>query len=240
MSIKIDKTFHAIREQLLNGELKVGDRVSEQGLAEQIGVSRSPVREAIKRLQHEGYFEQVHRYGTIVREPSLDEVSHAYELRAAIEPYAILNAQSSAYDECLPELRKLAGALQEVAEASVQHASDRQQSDGLVEEFFRLDERFHERLLECSGNDRFCSLVSKARLFTQIHTVERHSTITFETVMGVYRFHSRILDGIEAGDREAAAAVMLDHIHLSRDGAMDWLRFKASQQNKSKADRSAD
>ncbi len=96
----------------------------------------------------------------------------------------------------------------------------------MINEFFRLDERFHGLLLECSGNQRFLALVGDARLFAQIHSVRRHSTITFETVMGVYRFHSRVLAAVEAGDPHAAARAMADHIELSRDGALDWLRLR--------------
>ena len=225
MSIKHESTFQAIKEQLVSGELRVGDRVSEQGLAEKIGVSRSPVREAIKRLQREGYFEQVHRFGTIVRQPSVDEVAEAYELRAALEPHALRTTPPDRYREHLAELRRLCGALREVAEALVGDGAEARRED-LLTEFFRLDERFHGLLLECSGNQRFLGLVGDARLFAQIHGVRRHSTITFETVMGVYRFHSRVLAGIESNDATAAADTMAEHIHLSRDGALDWLRLQ--------------
>ena len=225
MPAKTNEIYAQIRSRLADGVLRGGDRVSEQSLAEELGVSRTPVREAIKRLQVDGYFEQVHRYGTVVRQPSADEVAEAYELRAALEPHALRTTPPDRYRDHHAELRRLCGALREVAEALVgcEDEADRQ---GMLDEFFRLDERFHGLLLECSGNRRFIALVGDARLFAQIHSVRRHSTITFETVMGVHRFHSRVLAGLEAADAPAAAQAMADHIELSRDGALDWLRLQ--------------
>ena len=225
MTCKHDTTYEAIRSQLVTGELKAGERVSEQGLAEQLGVSRSPVREAIKRLQRAGYFEQVHRYGTIVRNPGIEEVSEAYDLRGALEPYALRHSRPEQYLSHLAELRQMCTRIREIAELTGQ-SPDVEDRDDLVQEFFGIDERFHERLMRCSGNDRFRDLVGEARLFAQIHGVRRHSVITFETIMGVYRYHHRIVEAIAVGDMKAAADHLSDHIHMSRDGALDWLRFQ--------------
>jgi DNA-binding GntR family transcriptional regulator len=223
MPPKLDHTYQAIRQQLLDGELKAGERVSEQGLAERLGVSRSPVREAIKRLQRDGYFEQVHRYGTIVREPSLEEVAEAYDLRCALEPYAIGHARAEDFSPCLDELRETCQRMKDVAEGSLADLPEAER-DQLLAGFFASDEQFHALLLECSGNDRFRSLVGDARLFAQIHGVRRHSVITFDTIMGVYRDHRRILDQVEAGDLHAAGDEMARHIRESKEGAIDWLR----------------
>ena len=228
MTAKKDQTLEAIRSRLVSGQLKAGERVSEQGLAEQLGVSRSPVREAIKRLQRDGYFEQVHRYGTIVRQPGPDEVAEAYDLRAALEPYALLHSRPQQYADCLPELRSSCEDTRDLARQCVGDTR-LQQRDTPVVRFFRLDERFHETLLRCSGNTRFRSLVGEARLFAQIHGVRRHSVITFETIMGVYRYHHRIVEAVAEGDLKEASRQMYEHIRLSQEGAMDWLRFQ--QQN---------
>ncbi len=220
MAAKIDQTYRAIRTQLVNGELKAGERVSEQGLAEQLGVSRSPVREAIKRLQRDGYFEQVHRIGTIVRQPGMEEVAEAYHLRAALEPYAVRNARPGAFDDCLEDLQANCDEFESIAHASVSTSDDRSR-DVLVKRFFQLDEKFHEMLMRFSGNDRFRLLVGDARLFAQIHGVRRHSVITFETIMGAHRFHQRIVSSIAVGDLAEAAEHMSEHIATSRDGAME-------------------
>ncbi|MEM8738813.1 MAG: GntR family transcriptional regulator [Planctomycetota bacterium] len=225
MPVKLDQTYEAIRLQLVNGELKIGERVSEQGLAEKLGVSRSPVREAIKRLQRDGYFEQVHRYGTIVREPTIEEVGEAYDLRAALEPYAIRNARHRDFAPHLLELRELCNRMKRVAEDSLEEMSapDREK---LLTGFFEADEEFHSLLLRCSGNNRFQNLVNDARLFAQIHGVRRHSVITFDTIMGVYRDHLRILKQFDAENLAQAAEEMARHIFESKDGAMDWLRYQ--------------
>ena len=227
MTVKKDQTYDAIRTQLVSGELKVGERVSEQTLAERLGVSRSPVREAIKRLQRDGYFEQVHRYGTIVRQPGIEEVAETYHLRAALEPYALRHATPEDFVDCLDELRENCRRMRDIAGQTVS-AEKAESRAGLVERFFKLDEHFHETLLRCSGNERFRGLVGEARLFAQIHGVRRHSVITFETIMGVHRYHHRIFTAVEAGNLEEAARQMDEHIGVSRDGAMDWLRFQTA------------
>ena len=226
MACKNDATYAAIRAQLVRGELRAGERVSEQSLAEQLGVSRSPVREAIKRLQRDGYFQQVHRYGTIVRQPDLDEVTHAYQLREALEPYALLHTPPSRYAPSLGELAELCRQLIPLAEAALEDP-DPASSVARSQAFFRNDQRFHELLLHCGGNTRFQALVADARLFAQIHGVRRHSVITFETVMGVYRFHQHIVDAIAQQDMPRASQHMAEHLRQSREGAEDWLRFQA-------------
>ena len=225
MAAKTDVTYDRILERLASGELAVGDRVSELSLASQLDVSRTPVREAIKRLQGEGYFDQVHRYGTVVRQPSAAELAEAYDLREAVETHVVENAPAERLAAAFDEMQATCDDLEELACRFGEPVSTRQRPE-LLRAFFGLDARFHETLIRASGNGRFESILGHARLFARISAARRHSFITFEVVMGVQRDHTDILRLLRAGETAAASESLRRHIRGSKAGVLDWLRLQ--------------
>ncbi|MEL7087367.1 MAG: GntR family transcriptional regulator [Planctomycetota bacterium] len=228
MTAATSQIYGQIRDRLVQGKLRVGEKVSEQSLAGELGVSRTPVREAIKRLQTEGYLEQVHRSGTIVREPSIDEVAEAYDLRIALEPYALKTAPAEKISDALPGLTRLCEQLKALAPKVVDPINEKARNE-IAQMFFDCDRSFHKLLLVCSGNRRFASLVESARLFAQIHGVSRHSIITFEIIMGVYHHHAEIVDHLRDRRFDLAGEALARHIRMSKLGAIDWMTFHREQ-----------
>ena len=225
MAAKTDEIYRRILDRLAGGAMVAGDRVSEQSLAQELAVSRTPVREAVKRLQADGYLDQVHRYGTVVREPDLQEVAEAYDLREAIETHVAAHTPPERFAAVDGELAGAVEALEEVAVelASLPIGADRSR---LVARQYEVDSRFHALLVGCGGNRRFASLVDHARLFARINGVRRHAQVTFDVVMGIQREHADVLSHLRAGNGAAAADALRRHIRHSKAGALDWLRLQ--------------
>ncbi len=225
MTPKTRQIYADIRGRLANGNLKVGERVSEQSLAAELNVSRTPVREAIKRLQADGYFDQVHRYGTVVRAPTMQEIVEVYDLREAIETHVIAHATTEQLAAIDDELAASCEGLEDIAVEFGGRPASADQPD-LVQRLFDLDGRFHDAIVGTSDNGRFEQILGHTRLFQQIHSVRRHSIITFEIVMGIHRDHSDVLTQLRGGDMSAAADAMRRHIRSGKNGAVDWLRLQ--------------
>src|ERR1700761_6601158 len=83
-----DRPSHLIQRKILSGEIPSGGKVSEQAIAEELGISRTPVRSAIHELESEGLLEQVPRYGTIVRQANRRDLLELFDLRLALESFA--------------------------------------------------------------------------------------------------------------------------------------------------------
>lgn len=108
--------YRHLQDQLISGNLLTGSLVSEKKLAAELGVSRTPVGNAIKRLVAEGLMEQVPRYGTIVKAATRRDIEENYELREAIEPYAVRKAAGRITKPQLEQLSVLCRAIQELVE----------------------------------------------------------------------------------------------------------------------------
>jgi DNA-binding GntR family transcriptional regulator len=219
-----DRVYAQIEQRLLAGDLAVNSVVSEQSLAAELGVSRTPVREAIKRFKSAGVVDQLHRYGTIIREPSLRDVIEAYDLREALETFAARRVAERAMIEDPTELNAYCDVLGELAE-QIDDANEGERAES-TRRFFESDARFHQALIDAARNQRISEMVSQARLFARVFGRRRHSEteIDREMILEVHVAHRRILDAVLAGKPDLAAEEMRSHIVASRDGAVAWMK----------------
>ena len=221
------RAYRQIRGMLLDGTLAEGMLVSEQSLATQLGISRTPVREAIRRLRAERIVEQVHRVGTTVRRPDPGELSDLYDLREALEVFAAGRAAGgAATPEQLGRLAELCDAMMILARRlrAADRAGDAKKSAKVRGQFFAADMAFHAELMGVTGNAAMLELIRETRVFTQIFTRRRHPFVDDVTIAHVYRHHRRILNAIRHGDPEAAGRRMADHVRASKEGMLPFLR----------------
>ncbi|BAM03309.1 GntR family transcriptional regulator [Phycisphaera mikurensis] len=221
------RAYRQIRQMLLDGTLAEGMLVSEQSLAAKLGISRTPVREAIRRLRAERIVEQVHRVGTTVRKPSPEELVELYDLREALEVFAAGRAASGAASEKqLDRLGRYCDAMMILARRL--RAADRGRKDAEAAtvrgQFFAADMAFHTELMGVTGNAAMLNLIRETRVFTQIFTHRRHPFIDDLTIAHVYRHHRRILNAIRHGNAAEAGRRMADHIRASKEGMLPFLR----------------
>jgi len=217
-----DRAYRHIHHKVQAGELAPGTAVSDRSLAREIGISRTPVREAIRRLEHEGLVETLPRFGTVVRSPGREEIAELYELREALESYAVGRAAERRTPEDLEALQKLLDEMGTLAGERL--ASGKRTLEGpLLRRFLAADMGFHLRLIEAAGNRKIRKVLAESRVLTGIFGTRRQEH-TAEVVRETYRFHARILQAVRRGAADEARALVAEHIRSSRNEALEYLR----------------
>ncbi|MEY5009042.1 MAG: hypothetical protein RLZZ253_181 [Verrucomicrobiota bacterium] len=213
------QAYAHIQRKILCGDLTSGTVLSENALAREIGISRTPVREAIRHLELEGVLKQVPRYGTVVQTLSRRDLVELYELREALEPFAVARAAGNVTSEDLALLEKLCAEIQ--AGADEVRSSTRQTPSGdLMQRLLSADLSFHMVLLRNSGNRRLMKIVGDSRLLAGIFGTQRqeHDLAVLEET---HHFHRSILEAVRVGDSVRARDTMAAHIRASRQQALD-------------------
>jgi DNA-binding GntR family transcriptional regulator len=137
-----EEAYDVLREAILGGRLQPGARIVEADIARQMATSRSPVREAVRKLEHEGLVEYVPRRGTIVVGLSRDDVADAYQLRAHLEAYGARLAATRASEEQLARMLEMIERMRASAVA------------GDLEGLVAADVEFHRLVCEASSSRR--------------------------------------------------------------------------------------
>lgn len=132
--------YEALKDAIVNGNLKPGQRLVEQRISDRMHVSRVPVREAIKRLEHRGFVQRLPVRGVIVRKISDEEIREVFGIRAALESYAASLACEHATKEFLAALQKNI------------EASSRALEDGYLKKAMDLDSEFDEMIYRAAGS----------------------------------------------------------------------------------------
>jgi DNA-binding GntR family transcriptional regulator len=192
--------YQALRDAIISKRLPPGERVSEAGLAQQLQVSKTPVREALLRLQAIGLIEaEGGRGGRIVR-PSADSIRNTYEVRGALETLAASLAAARATQSQRSQLIEL-------ATASLAAAQD-EDLDG----FRRHDEAFHDLLAAASSNPYLVTLIGNA--YTLTGTARQRDVPSAGDSVDCAMGHVRIAEAVVRGDPTAAAAAAAAHVEM--------------------------
>ncbi len=186
-----------IREQIVLGGFRQGEHLKETRIAEQLNVSRGPVREAFKILRAEGLLAEEPHRGTFVVSLTATDVREIYELRAAIEELAVRAVCRQQDPAALARLRSLMGDLSKAA-GSADHAA-----------VTRADLAFHDGLCALSGNGRVHDVF--LRYVPTLRGLVRLDEQIMPSMDEVVRQHQPIVDAVEAGDEELAARLAREH-----------------------------
>lgn len=199
--------FEALREAIIQGRLHPGERLMEIQLAEELGVSRTPVREAIRKLELEGLVLMIPRKGAYVSQISMKDIADVFEIRRALEGLAARLAAERATDEEIERLERALVKISEVAEA--------EDLDGAV----ALDTDFHEELMAASHNPRLSQMVSNLR--EQIQRFRLTSLSHPGRVKLAVEEHAKIVDAIAGRDAELAQNLAHEHIENAENSLME-------------------
>jgi GntR family transcriptional regulator, rspAB operon transcriptional repressor len=194
------QAYTALREAIVSAELAPGTRLSENGLAERLGVSRTPVREALARLREERLVAVVPQLGTFVTRIDPDAVADAHFVRESLECNAIRLTTERITAGDLAELEDII-ALQERAEGS-----------GDAARFDRLDDALHRRLCDLSGRDVAWQLSQRAR--GQLDRVRRLSMPASGYRSEMISQHRMVLAGVADRDPDAAEQALRHHLRM--------------------------
>lgn len=141
-----ERIVEFVKDSVIKGRLKPGERVPEHEIAESLGISRTPIREAFRQLESERFITVIPRKGAIVSPITPKDVEDFYSIKSLLEGYAAREACAKFTEKEIKRLKSLNQQMTRCAE------------DNDVKGFFRLDNLFHETFLKSCGNDRLCTL----------------------------------------------------------------------------------
>jgi len=202
--------FETLREAIINGVLKPGERLMEVQLAEELGVSRTPVREAIRKLELEGFVVMIPRKGAYVAGISLKDVADVFEVRAALESLAAGLAAERITDEEIEELERVLVQQQNLAD------SDR------LEDIIKVDTDFHDVLYRASRNERLIQIVSHLR--EQIQRFRTASLSQPGRMRIALEEHKELVEAIAERNVEKAQALAREHIENAEQSMINGLK----------------
>ena len=203
------RVFERLRRSILDGEYAPNERLIEEQLAERLGVSRTPVRQALTMLQSEGLVEIAANRGAVVCSFGVDEVWDIYDLRAVLEGHAARRAAARIGAGELARLRGLAGEMEGLCDREF---AGREEEIRLL---VSLNNEFHGIVITASRNGRLGRLirctVEVPLVFKAFFWYGPHERLVSN------HYHRQILKALEVGDAERAAIVMREHVYEGRD-----------------------
>jgi DNA-binding GntR family transcriptional regulator len=192
--------FMTLRRQILRGELKPGERLMEISLANKLGVSRTPIREAIRMLEHEGLVVMVPRRGAHVAEITRQELNDVLEIRKTLEVLAIQRACANMTDRDIRQLRE--------AEEAFAILVERKDAD--ITALGEADEHFHDIIYQGTNNRRLIQILNNLREQMYRFRVEYLKDIDIRQML--VREHDAIVKALEIRDTEEAVRLVTMHI----------------------------
>jgi len=187
-----------IREDIIAGRWPPGERLPEPLLCNEFGISRTPLRDALKLLEAEGFVELLPHVGAVVTDPGVEEVAEKMEVLLALEQIAAAKVARTRAPETLASIQRLHGAMKAAA------------LSGDAKTYFRLNDEFHRAIVLGAANKTLATM--HERIMWHVHRA-RHRANDFERFEeDAAEHHDRIVARIVAGDEAGAAAALLDHL----------------------------
>lgn len=144
-----EKILETIRDAILKGSMKPGERVSEPDLAERFGISRTPIREAFRQLESEGYLQVVPRKGAVVASLSERDIEEFYAIKIILEGFAARMAAEKLSEKDIERLELINERLEAI------------KKEGDVKKFFRVHNEFHEVFIKAAGNEKLYDMINQ-------------------------------------------------------------------------------
>lgn len=197
-----DIVYEQLRKTILAGKMKPGERIVEKEYADKLNISRTPVREALRKLEMEGFVEYIPRKGVIVKEFTLKDIIEIYEIRKSLECLAVKNVIKNIKEDYIDNLKDIVEQM------------DILEAQGDYEGVFNICNDFHQTILSASEMPRLMNMIStlqeyleRFRRVTMSKDSRRHSAI---------QEHKEILEAIIDRDVKRAEKLTSEHIEKSR------------------------
>lgn len=209
-----EMVFETLREAIINGRLEPGERLMEIQLAEEMGVSRTPVREAIRKLELEGFVVMIPRKGAYVAGISLKDIADVFEVRAALEALAAGLAAERITEQELDELERYLIEISELRESKDLNA--------IVEK----DAKFHDVIYRASRNERLVQIVT--HLQEQIYRFRTASLAQPGRTRNALEEHKQLVEAISERNVELAQKLAHEHIENAENSMLNALQEEKS------------
>lgn len=193
-----DVVFNTLREAILKGELKPGERLMELQLAAKLGVSRTPIREAIRMLEQEGLAVTIPRKGAEVAKMTEKDMEDVLQIREALDELAAARACERISEDELTELR------------CTMHEFEEYTKSGNLKMIAEADVRFHDIIYRATGNSKLVNMLNNLREQMYRYRVEYLKDEKNYPIL--IKEHSEIMDGLSEKDRDRVTAAMHRHV----------------------------
>lgn len=206
--------FNTLREAIIVGELKPGERLMEVQLAEKMGVSRTPVREAIRKLELEGLVEMLPRKGAHVADLSVKDIMDVLEVRSTLDGLASSLSATRITEDEVKELKHVQGQFINYVEKDNLQGS------------IKKDVEFHDIIYRSSRNDKLIQITSNLR-----EQIQRFRVIyikDYSSTRELIREHAEIVDAIAGRDPEAAQRAAQKHIKNQEDAIIKAIKANSA------------
>lgn len=217
-----DQAYLAIKKDILTCQLSPGSQVAQSQLVERYEFGVTPIREALKRLEHENYVQSIPRYGFIIKPVTIRDIEDIYGLRLILETSSVRLAIQRASDEQLAEIREA---------ANFSYVFKDRES---YLEFLEQNIDFHVSIALASGNRKLAEMLSNTlNEMTQIFNLGLDLRDNAEEMR---REHILLADALVSRNLELAVQIATDQINLSRQRVMEEISQRLDQRVLSKAD----
>ncbi len=203
------QAYDEIRRRILDGEFPPSSPISEYQLAAALNISRTPVREALKRLEEEGLVWSIPNKGTFIAEISAQDIMEIYQVRERLEGLAAYIAAEQMSEDDILQLEKEISLLNEL------------KSTGRRDEIFQCDIRLHKLIIASTPNIRLRNFL--ATLDDQMHRVRVIFSQSPDWVQAVIQEHLVLVEKIKARDCKGAEEAMVQHLRSACDRSVQVL-----------------
>ncbi|WP_340539152.1 GntR family transcriptional regulator [Nocardioides sp. GXZ039] len=211
MATSSDRAYEALRTAILNGEYEMGVRLGEVELASSLDISRTPIREALRRLAADGLVEVESNRGARVASWTHEDLDEIFVLRELLESHGAALAAPLITDDEIGELEQLCGRMEALVD---------RRTGAALQELNGLNREFHDRILAASGSPRLPGLVSSVmQMPLALRTFSRYSE---EAIHRSGHHHRELVAAFRARDASWAAAVMRAHVMAARFEVACW------------------
>lgn len=197
------QVYEHLRDQILNHSILPSSRLVEAKIAKDLGISRTPIREALHLLEKDGFVESIPRVGYTVKKLAQDELDEIFEIRLVIERLVCTRAIERIDDASIRQLEKNVAETEAFLKNDTPHL------------FLKHDEEFHEILVESAGSKLLSSLCQQLRRLMLRYRAE--SIKTAESVRDALEGHRRILKYLKEKNADGLQKELVEHLMYSRD-----------------------
>lgn len=192
-------SYEYIRDKILNGELERGTKLIEERLAEELGVSRTPIRESIRKLEQEGLVKQKR-----VVNPTDTDLRHIFQVRILLEGFAARNAATYMSEETLKRL-----------EESIRIART-----GTFDEIMKANEDFHDIIIKSTNNPVMIDTIERMQSIIYLF----RKTVVYHKRPYLIDEHQEIYEAIRTHNADEAERLMKEHLHFDLDFCLHVLK----------------
>ncbi len=196
-----DVIYESLRSTIIGGKIPVGERIIEKEYADRLNISRTPIREALKRLEHEELVEYIPRFGVVVKRISREDVIEVFKIRHSLEVLAAINAMDHITPSQIQEIKDLLDLTEE------------KNNEGKVDEVITLFGEFNSKIYKAGKMNRLASMIKKLNEYLQRF---RSISITNEDrrKAGLTE-HRKILQAIIDKDEDRVDIIIKEHLDES-------------------------